>query len=128
MNLTTGANMTGHTLRPRTFELRPVWYTAPNAAESEPRERYYVAVASRGRSPDKWGVYERESDETLTFVTEEDTEALGEKRLALCRKEALNARIGCNVQGRIDAFLREAYAGEDESARRELIKLADFFR
>ncbi len=112
----------------RRFELRPVWYIGPNRAESEALERLPAGIATYKRDPDAWGVYERESDETITLVIDEPTREQGEARLALCRHEALNARIGCNVQGRIDAFLREAYAGDDERARHELIKLADFFR
>lgn len=40
---------------------------------------------------------------------------------------ALNKRVGCNVPGRLNAFLSAAVAGDDAQARSELLALLKFF-
>jgi hypothetical protein len=41
--------------------------------------------------------------------------------------DALNQRVACNVQGRVDAFMRAAHAAQDGLARHELRELLKFF-
>ncbi|CDX26773.1 hypothetical protein MPL3356_60546 [Mesorhizobium plurifarium] len=41
--------------------------------------------------------------------------------------EAVNARVGANIFGRAETFLRKATAGDDAAARAELVSLLSFF-
>ena len=43
------------------------------------------------------------------------------------KREAVCERIGANIYGRVEVFLRAAEAGDDASARRELLALLEFF-
>jgi len=43
------------------------------------------------------------------------------------KREAVCERIGANIYGRTDAFLRAAESGDDASARAELLALLEFF-
>lgn len=42
-------------------------------------------------------------------------------------KEAVCARLGANIYGRVDVFLDKAERGDDAAARRELLALLKFF-
>lgn len=42
-------------------------------------------------------------------------------------RDRVNSRIGCNVYGRIESFLRFLEDGEDKKARQELSALMTFF-